>query len=104
MLGDAVVRESEVRDSEWSRRRDLNPRPADYESAALPLSYTGADQHRTLLTRHSPCSPPPLLPFCYHLRCLELRRVGQSTLCRHEESSEHSAAASSQPILVQRGI
>ncbi len=26
----------------WSRRRDLNPRPADYESAALPLSYTGA--------------------------------------------------------------
>jgi hypothetical protein len=27
----------------WSRRRDLNPRPADYESAALPLSYTGAE-------------------------------------------------------------
>ncbi len=25
----------------WSRTRDLNPRPADYESAALPLSYTG---------------------------------------------------------------
>ena len=24
-----------------SRRRDLNPRPADYKSAALPLSYTG---------------------------------------------------------------
>jgi hypothetical protein len=22
----------------WSRTRDLNPRPADYESAALPLS------------------------------------------------------------------
>jgi len=34
MLGDAVVRESEVRDSEWSRRRDLNPRPADYETRA----------------------------------------------------------------------
>ena len=29
------------RRSGWSRRRDLNPRPADYESAALPLSYTG---------------------------------------------------------------
>src|SRR2546425_10538041 len=28
-------------DEDWSRRRDLNPRPADYESAALPLSYTG---------------------------------------------------------------
>lgn len=25
----------------WSRRRDLNPGPADYESAALPLSYAG---------------------------------------------------------------
>ena len=28
-------------DEGWSRRWDLNPRPADYESAALPLSYTG---------------------------------------------------------------
>ena len=28
-------------EEDWSRRRDLNPRPADYESAALPLSYTG---------------------------------------------------------------
>jgi len=26
---------------QWSRRRELNSRPADYESAALPLSYTG---------------------------------------------------------------
>ena len=25
----------------WSREWDLNPRPADYESAALPLSYLG---------------------------------------------------------------
>ena len=25
----------------WSRHGDLNPRPADYESAALPLSYAG---------------------------------------------------------------
>ncbi len=30
-----------IEDEDWSRRRDLNPRPADYESAALPLSYTG---------------------------------------------------------------
>ena len=28
---------------EWSRRSDLNRRPADYESAALPLSYVGLD-------------------------------------------------------------
>jgi hypothetical protein len=26
----------------WSRRRDLNTPPADYYSAALPLSYTGS--------------------------------------------------------------
>src|SRR5260370_31339064 len=25
----------------WSREWELNPRPADYESAALPLSYLG---------------------------------------------------------------
>ncbi len=27
--------------SYWSRRGDLNPRPTDYESVALPLSYAG---------------------------------------------------------------
>ena len=32
----------EVTESTWSRRADLNRRPADYESAALPLSYTGS--------------------------------------------------------------
>src|SRR5580704_2028163 len=28
-------------EKEWSREWELNPRPADYESAALPLSYLG---------------------------------------------------------------
>ena len=28
----------------WSRRADLNRRPADYESAALPLSYVGFER------------------------------------------------------------
>jgi hypothetical protein len=28
--------------SRQSRRRDLNSQPADYKSAALPLSYVGA--------------------------------------------------------------
>ena len=27
--------------SYWSRGRELNPRPTDYESVALPLSYPG---------------------------------------------------------------
>ena len=34
----------------WSRGRDLNPRPADYESAALPLSYPGISLQRGVLT------------------------------------------------------
>jgi hypothetical protein len=28
----------------WSRGRELNPRPTDYESVALPLSYPGGQQ------------------------------------------------------------
>jgi hypothetical protein len=31
--------------NEKSRRRELNPRPADYESAAMPLSHGGALPH-----------------------------------------------------------
>ncbi len=30
-----------IREKSWSREWELNPRPADYESAALPLSYLG---------------------------------------------------------------
>ena len=33
-----VARKSE---DEWSRRSELNRRPTDYESVALPLSYAG---------------------------------------------------------------
>ena len=35
----------------WSRRSDLNRGPADYESAALPLSYAG--QARAYETRNA---------------------------------------------------
>ena len=28
----------------WSRGRELNPRPIDYESIALPLSYPGVSR------------------------------------------------------------
>jgi hypothetical protein len=35
----------------WSREWELNPRPADYESAALPLSYLGSDNKG--LPKHS---------------------------------------------------
>src|ERR1700680_4194564 len=34
----------------WSRGRELNSRPADYESAALPLSYLGFGGDSSLST------------------------------------------------------
>jgi hypothetical protein len=36
-----LIERKELREF-WSRGRELNSRPADYESAALPLSYLGA--------------------------------------------------------------
>src|SRR5438034_4207481 len=35
----------------WSRGRELNPRPTDYESVALPLSYPGVRQRSLPLAR-----------------------------------------------------
>ena len=32
---------SQVFENKWSPRTDLNRQPADYKSAALPLSYVG---------------------------------------------------------------
>jgi hypothetical protein len=36
-----------ARTSQWSRRRDLNPRPTHYECVALPLSYPGKRRNHT---------------------------------------------------------
>ena len=38
----AVAQDHKIIEENWSRRSGLNRRPADYESAALPLSYAGA--------------------------------------------------------------
>lgn len=38
---DSVVYKNTM--DEWSRLRDLNPRPADYKSAAIPLSQGGTE-------------------------------------------------------------
>src|SRR3990170_2988079 len=37
----------------WSWREDLNPRPADYKSAALPLSYASDRQNSILVFEDS---------------------------------------------------
>src|SRR4029077_17614779 len=39
----------------WSRGRELNSRPADYESAALPLSYLGLVPKTTLASAENCC-------------------------------------------------
>src|SRR5713101_8942669 len=43
---------------EWSRGRELNPRPTDYESVALPLSYPGVPP-QSLPLASRPVPPPP---------------------------------------------
>ena len=43
---------SQVRDLEWSRGRELNPRPTDYESVALPLSYPGVCSKSLTFPKH----------------------------------------------------
>ena len=37
--------------AEWCRRRESNPRPRDYETLALPLSYAGMEQFFMLRIR-----------------------------------------------------
>jgi hypothetical protein len=44
----------------WCRRWDWNPRPRDYETLALPLSYTGTGKRYT--------RDAPRLPLTYGLR------------------------------------
>jgi hypothetical protein len=43
----------------WCRRRESNPRPRDYETLALPLSYAGTKQ---LIMLRSPLSEVKYLP------------------------------------------
>jgi hypothetical protein len=49
--------DADVIDSKWSRGRESNPRPTDYESVALPLSYPGSapsEARRVTLYRAGP--------------------------------------------------
>src|SRR6267143_4551652 len=48
----------------WSREWELNPRPADYESAALPLSYLGLAQKTTLASAENRSQFYRKLCFC----------------------------------------
>ena len=44
----------------WSRRRDSNPRPAVYKTAALPLSYVGIPSLALYIVQVRVCKPPDL--------------------------------------------
>ena len=57
---------SQVLENKWSPRTDLNRQPADYKSAALPLSYVGLFYRK----RDACCLPyPELIVFIfYHIR------------------------------------
>ena len=59
----------------WSYRRDLNPQPADYKSAALPLSHdsmagsTGfepVNRCRFAVFKAAAFSPSANSPYCVH--------------------------------------
>jgi hypothetical protein len=59
----AATRESKCRSkyfwNQWCRRRESNPRPRDYETLALPLSYAGKMQYfmlRSLRLRVKSCA------------------------------------------------
>ena len=51
----------------WSRGRELNSRPADYESAALPLSYLGPLTIKDLVPRLASLQKTAInLPSSFH--------------------------------------
>jgi hypothetical protein len=71
----------------WCRRRESNPRPRDYETLALPLSYAGLTQFLMLRSRCQKCqgqalsriSLPRRFPSCFSstsIHCVVLREPG----------------------------
>src|SRR3989449_6132051 len=52
----------------WSRGRESNPRPTDYESVALPLSYPGVPLRSLPLGRHHHQLDRPMCDFLCDLR------------------------------------
>jgi hypothetical protein len=73
-------------EEKWSRGWELNPRPADYESAALPLSYLGvldtivASRAKTCpragfcwVSQRSSVCPPRWAPLRWLLSCSQTK-------------------------------
>jgi hypothetical protein len=78
----------------WSRRWDSNPRPADYESAALPLSYAGLSKlsHISFLLSNPETRPIRCLPSRTGIRHLPVKPPGWTTLLKVKKATVSSAA------------
>jgi hypothetical protein len=74
-----------VKAERWSRRSDLNRGPADYESAALPLSYAGVGRGRFRRNRRA-------------------RIVAESAAHRHLECRSQTRHSEGRRRDVSRGI
>src|SRR3974390_2413566 len=45
----------QIKKKEWCRRGESNPRPRDYETLALPLSYAGVRQFSIVRSNREEC-------------------------------------------------
>ena len=59
MAGGNKLTDCVFRSLEWCRRGESNPRPRDYETLALPLSYAGIKQFSIVRTISRECQAPP---------------------------------------------
>src|SRR5271154_1102874 len=62
----------------WCRRGESNPRPRDYETLALPLSYAGIRQFFMLRTRRQMCQAFSARGSILHRNITNLRLPEQS--------------------------
>jgi hypothetical protein len=75
---------------QWCRRGESNPRPRDYETLALPLSYAGVTQSFMLRTNRQKCQVAPA-PQKTPLQC--------HFTCRRSRHSSLMSAPISAPVL-----
>src|SRR6059036_709651 len=71
----------------WSWRRDLNPRPADYKSAALPAELRQLLKRRMLTWVYKPCNTPATKKL-RGLKRAAMPRAGRPSLSHHLEQGD----------------
>ena len=68
---------------QWCRRGESNPRPRDYETLALPLSYAGKTQFFMLRTNRQKCqvTPTPAIGVSARPICLPAASTAHALTC-----------------------